>query len=311
MFIVNQLISALFSLSRASQETANATVDFYNSLSGSNQDLSASLIGLAANVTAAAADMTTAAAAVNSGLSTVPISSEFSGHDTVYGSTPLSTDLDGSAIDPQDPKKSKSKSKRPRKAVDPNAPRKPTTSYFLFAAEERDKIRNERISDANSPLRSIDMTTEIARRWNSIGKDGQEHWRQVYMGRFAKYRAEKKVYEAKLALENLKPGESVITIDHASSSESDPENLKEKVINTDTVVLKSKDAAKRKASADDESFVKKSITTENPTQASDEEKQASTSVVASSPVDNTESSEPSKKKHKKSKKNKEKKNSTK
>lgn len=267
------------------------------------------MIGLAANVTAAAADMTTAAAAVNSGLSTVPISSDFSGHDTVYGSTPLSTDLNGSVIDPQDPKKSKSKSKRPRKAVDPNAPRKPTTSYFLFAAEERDKIRNERISDANSPLRSIDMTTEIARRWNSIGKEGQEHWRQVYMGRFDKYRAEKKVYEAKLALEKLKPGESLITIEHASSSESDSENLK--VINTDTVVSKSKDAAKRKASsADDESFVKESITTENPTQASDEEKQASTSVVAP-PVDNTESSEPTKKKQKKSKKNKEKKNSTK
>ena len=60
---------------------------------------------------------------------------------------------------PSDDYESPKKKKSPKK--DPNAPKKPTNAYMIFASEERQKIQKDSgITD------SKDLMKEIARRWN-------------------------------------------------------------------------------------------------------------------------------------------------
>lgn len=88
-----------------------------------------------------------------------------------------------------------------KRKVDPNAPRKPVTSFFLFGADERQKIREEREESGQPPLNNNDMTTELAARWGALGQKGQDPWKAKYQENLEKYRADKMDYETKKTLD--------------------------------------------------------------------------------------------------------------
>lgn len=166
-----QLISALFSLSRSSQETANATVDFYNSLASVQNGLPSNLVGLASKVHAAVADVSSVAAAHIQ--ATDPENSN--------AAVPLlpvpypNQQFNGEAFETSDvvargskSKASGSKVKAPRQIKpirDPNAPRKPVTSFFLYSANERKRfVANARMT-ASHPW----PTTKWHSSWPDVG----------------------------------------------------------------------------------------------------------------------------------------------
>lgn len=87
--------------------------------------------------------------------------------------------------------------KKVKKVVDPDAPKKPTTSYFSFAAEERGRVREERESERLPPLSNAEMTLAIAGRWNALDDKGKEPWSKLYKTQMAQYQEELNTYLAK------------------------------------------------------------------------------------------------------------------
>lgn len=151
-------MSALFSLSKSAQEAANATVDFYGALTG--QELPHNFLNLAATL----------------------------GHVSKDLNEP-NGDASGAAV----PAK-KAAVKKEKRIVDPNAPKKPTTSYFSFAAERRRAIRTERERQGLPPLGNSEITLDIATRWNNLTDAQKEPWNKKYKEEMVQYTKDKEAY---------------------------------------------------------------------------------------------------------------------
>lgn len=225
-----------------------------------------SVIGLASSVNAITAD-------VNAVIGSSP-------DGIAAGTFEIST-----TQEPETPE-SKTKTKRTRKTnPDPNAPRKPMTSYFLFAAEERKKIRDERNEQNEPALTNTEMTLELAKRWGNLKAEGQELWRQVYLGHLEKYKVEKQLYEENLTLQKNGTDEadpSIASPTKSKATKSTDSSAKQSESTGTPAKKSSKKAPKRKPS-----------TTEK-------EALVATSSESAEPSTSETPAEPSKKKQKKS-----------
>jgi hypothetical protein len=70
---------------------------------------------------------------------------------------------------------------------DPNAPKRPLSTFFLFSADERPKIKKD-----NASLSVADIAKVIGERWRSIGEERKRHYEE-------KARQEKERYDRELA----------------------------------------------------------------------------------------------------------------
>lgn len=175
---------------------------------------------------------------------------------------------------------------------DPNAPRKPVTSFFLYSANERKKIRSQREDDGQPPLTNNEMTLELARRWNILEKPERDYWGQLYSTHLEKYKVDKKLYEEKQALEKAK-SEAAAESHSDEGSSGSPSDAVDDVVpietsSTDATSQKSNRASKRKSSKSE----KEAPVAESPSKASSK---AADSTEASTTAG---ASEPSKKRHK-------------
>jgi hypothetical protein len=89
------------------------------------------------------------------------------------------------------------KRKRQKREVDPNAPRKPMTAYFRYAAQARQQIRKEREGASLEPLSNSEVTTEIARRWQTLSDDDKKPFQEEYYKAFTDYMEAKEAYKKK------------------------------------------------------------------------------------------------------------------
>ncbi|KAF5103811.1 hypothetical protein DV451_001187 [Geotrichum candidum] len=184
---------------RKDAETANATIDFYGSLSGSES-------------------IPTNALDLSSALGVITNSLNGTGPTTEKQETPVT----GSA------------KKRVKRVVDPDAPKKPTTSYFSFAAEERGRVREERERDGLPPLSNAEMTLAIAGRWNALDEKGKEPWSNLYKAQMVQYQEELNKYLAKKGQKD---------------DSAEPKNVSPSKTPTKTPSVKAKSANKASAKA--------------------------------------------------------------
>ncbi len=56
---------------------------------------------------------------------------------------------------------------------DPNAPKRPLSTFFLFSQDERPKIKKD-----NPSLSVADIAKLIGERWRSIGEDKKRHYEE-------------------------------------------------------------------------------------------------------------------------------------
>lgn len=160
------MISSLFSLAKAAQESSNATIDFFNSISDAQGVSAGHLVNVLNSIGTAGAEIAKATAL-----------SETMGVDT---------------------KVVNGKRKRAQKApVDPNAPKRPSTAYFLYMAEARRIIKEEREKKNEAPLGNLEMTNEISKRWHALSEDAKNPWKKLYQKKLAEYNSEKQEYEDK------------------------------------------------------------------------------------------------------------------
>lgn len=70
---------------------------------------------------------------------------------------------------------------------DPNAPKRPLSTFFLFSQDERPKIKKD-----NPSLSVADIAKMIGERWRGIGEDKKRHYEE-------RARQEKERYEREIA----------------------------------------------------------------------------------------------------------------
>ncbi|KAA8904583.1 hypothetical protein TRICI_005453 [Trichomonascus ciferrii] len=226
------LISALFSLSKAAQESSSATIDFFNALNVSSEN--APSIGNLAQALGAAASELQSVAVNTEGLA--------------------------SEKEPETPTKD-AKRKRAKKApVDPNAPKKPNTIYFAFASDARKKIREEREKKGEPALSNAEMTHEISKRWHQLSDGEKQPWKDQYQKEMEKYNEDKKAYQEG-RLPNGNGGEAAHVAEESpkkkQKQDSHEEEKKQEEEQGDSETPKSAKKKKSKSGADSPEKTKK------------------------------------------------------
>jgi hypothetical protein len=79
-----------------------------------------------------------------------------------------------------------------KKDKDPNAPKKPNTSYIIFTKEKRQSVM-----DANPGIKFTEVTKEIAKIWNALDEKGQAKYVELAKKDKVRYETEKAAYDAK------------------------------------------------------------------------------------------------------------------
>jgi hypothetical protein len=149
-------------LTKAAQETSNATIDFLNAISGVDSIPK----GFLDNLTGVVGGVSKDASAGDA----------FGEEGTI-------------------------KRKRAKRApVDPDAPKKPTTMYFTYSIAARKIIKEEREAKGLEPLGNTEMTTEISSRWNALSPEEKRPWKELYETQKAKYYEEMTAYNERKAL---------------------------------------------------------------------------------------------------------------
>ncbi|KAL3224433.1 hypothetical protein MRX96_026553 [Rhipicephalus microplus] len=89
-------------------------------------------------------------------------------------------------------KKRGDKSKKRKRAKDPNAPKRPLSAFFWFCNDERPNVRQE------NPDSSVgEVAKELGRRWNEVGDDVKAKYEGLAAKDKARYEKELKAYKGK------------------------------------------------------------------------------------------------------------------
>ncbi|KAG0670402.1 High mobility group protein 1 [Kluyveromyces marxianus] len=170
----DSLVSSLFELSKAANQTASCLVDFYHSI-GDDEDERLEAFTI---LTEALQKLTSSTNQLNS----------------------ISTELTHSAEDEKDIPVAEAPAKLVKKKIprDPNAPKKPLTVFFAYSAYVRQALRDERQRAGLPPLSSTEITQEISKKWKDLGESEKDKWKQAYNAELENYQREKQKYlEAK------------------------------------------------------------------------------------------------------------------
>lgn len=94
-----------------------------------------------------------------------------------------------------DPKK---KEKRPYKARDPNAPKRPLTAYFRFLREVRPFIAQEvaKTPDGQGTNKAGDISKIATERWKAMTDVQRKPYHEAYKGEMGAYEEATKAYKA-------------------------------------------------------------------------------------------------------------------
>ncbi|ODV97886.1 hypothetical protein PACTADRAFT_78316 [Pachysolen tannophilus NRRL Y-2460] len=160
----DNIVAALFELSKASGEAAKATVDFFNAIEV-NGDHSKDIKDLASSL-----------ALLSQSVKSVNQLGIF-----------LNNDANKKVV------------KKPKVEKDPNAPKKPLTSFFAYSAHWKklhyDKLREERARKGEPALSSVELTQIISQKWNEITDKEKDEWKKKYYAELGNYNIEKEKYE--------------------------------------------------------------------------------------------------------------------
>ncbi|OWB57082.1 hypothetical protein B5S28_g3007 [[Candida] boidinii] len=85
--------------------------------------------------------------------------------------------------------------KKKKKVKDPNAPKKPLTSFFLFNNAIREDIQRERATTGLPALSQPEVAQETSRRWKELTKEEKDKWKELYEERKVIYEEENRKYQ--------------------------------------------------------------------------------------------------------------------
>ncbi|KAJ6000523.1 hypothetical protein N7481_000932 [Penicillium waksmanii] len=112
--------------------------------------------------------------------------------------THLTGQLDGGLHAQSPGVKSEAPKKRKRAPVDPNAPKRALTPYFLYMQHNRGKIAN----DLGDNARPKEVADEGTHRWQNMPDEEKEVYKQMYSENYETYKKNMAAYKATKAADN-------------------------------------------------------------------------------------------------------------
>ncbi|KAM9894213.1 hypothetical protein OXX79_008858 [Metschnikowia pulcherrima] len=110
------------------------------------------------------------------------------------------------ALKPAVEKVEKVRKKRAEK--DPNAPKKPVTSYLRFNLAVREELRRQRNENGQPTLQATELNQIIAERWATLGEPEKSKLQKAYESEYEVYKKAFDEYKTKKQAESIAPSES-------------------------------------------------------------------------------------------------------
>lgn len=210
----NALVASLFELSNAATNAAAATVDFYRQadLEGAEsvgsllKDLSSSISGAAGSVALTLNNLINGSTATprKKVAKRAIEASERTYKSSAYDSSQSAHEVNGTAeLNAEDDEGKKNegneKAEKPKKRrveKDPNAPKKPLTSYLRFNLQIRDSLRKERAENGQPTFPATELNKIIAEKWANLTNVDKTSLQQEYDKEFEKYKEALEKYKA-------------------------------------------------------------------------------------------------------------------
>ncbi|KAJ6102015.1 hypothetical protein N7486_004442 [Penicillium sp. IBT 16267x] len=110
--------------------------------------------------------------------------------------------------------------KRKRAPVDPNAPKRALTPYFLYMQSNRAKIA----ADLGEVAKPKDVADEGTRRWQEMPASQKEVWKELYLQNYEKYKVDLAAYKAGKNEEDQDPAATQLQADFADAPKEASDN---------------------------------------------------------------------------------------
>ncbi|KAJ9528945.1 hypothetical protein QJQ45_000486 [Haematococcus lacustris] len=82
------------------------------------------------------------------------------------------------------------------KKKDPNAPKRPMSSYMLWCQDNRDRIKTD-----NPDMKATEITSELGRQWKEVDEGAKKKYHEKAEAEKARYKTEMKDYKSKAGSE--------------------------------------------------------------------------------------------------------------
>lgn len=261
----NALVASLFELSNAATNAASATVDFYKQagLDGAEtagselKDLSASVAKAADSVASTLTTLTNGTAVPSkktlkrkaSFAKPAPENppaeaaiADLAGEKALTTATSVETPVisnvkaDETSVEKSESEKGKPEKKKRKVEKDPNAPKKPLTSYLRFNLQVRESMRNERAENNLPTLPATELNQIISDKWANLTNEDKTALQQAYDKEYEAYKVALEKYKLEKKQEPVANGDAEAAPSTPASSQS-------------TATPKKKAASKPKAAA--------------------------------------------------------------
>lgn len=179
----NALVSSLFELSNAANDAAAATVNFYKI---------AGVEGIETSALSFANLGETMSNAVKAVSDSIPDATMANGKSSKKAAA-----VDA-AVDPAEDEKA-AKLKKKRAPKDPNAPKKPLTSYLRFNLSVREEMKKERFENGQPCHPAIELNKIIAERWAKVKDSEKEKLQKAWEAEYEDYKKAVEKYNASKA----------------------------------------------------------------------------------------------------------------
>ena len=142
------------------------------------------------------------------------------------------------------------RAKRPYKARDPKAPKRPLTAYFRYLQEQRGPL-GEQMKAQNDGVASRpgDLSKEATERWNALSKADQQPYRDAYQAALKEYGKLVVVYKAEA--ENPEQAAAPVAEAEVPGADADAEDVDDH--EEDEAVVDSKPPAVAETEEEDDS----------------------------------------------------------
>lgn len=198
----NALVTSLFELSNAATEAATATVNFYKAAGIDGADAAAEpLSTLGDSISGAVQTVIESVPEANGDApkkkapraKKAPKAKEPEKKDEEKpvekpaekpAEEPVADEAEAKTGKPDKPEKPK----RKRAEKDPNAPKKPLTSYLRFNLSVREQMRKERFENGQPTYPATELNQIISDRWANLSEDDKANLQKAYEGEFEVYK---------------------------------------------------------------------------------------------------------------------------
>lgn len=221
----NALVASFFELSNAAKDAATATVNFYKAAGVDGTDTASSLAALSASITgatqAALADLPQEIKA--NGSVEKPVEKKLRKRPAPKDDPPVEKQPESSgesqlstetaptpvlAVEKAEKPEKAEKAEKPKKRKierDPNAPKKPLTTYLRFNLSIRDLMKRERIENGLPTYPATELNQIIAERWANLTPPEKEALQKAYESEFEDYKKALEAYNATKTAEGGTP----------------------------------------------------------------------------------------------------------